>query len=887
MYRIDESNLRFAYSKLKKYVYYYSSSNYLKDKLIEFENKLNQGENLFEKYSIKLNEIAKHTFYPIQNYNFDYIFYPKKDSFEANGDIIELKEVNAFIDMDIMFYLNDILFCFELYDAYQSIEEKHFFGNLLDRHLNRIDKEKLLENNMLFDPYWGNYQKWKKVISNASKNINGQEAALIKFDFKRCYYNTTFKLKDFLKRHNIDYRNPIVNISLNVYRLFSSKIYKLLEKTKEHQVTLLPLGLPSASIIQNIIFSDFDKKIVNNKSVLAYSRYVDDVLILINKNMNELKELAEIIDDIEISNNIISINVSNDLTKKLEINTNKVEIKKGISFSNLKNKLKSITGPSLVDFYDEEMSENSVVSGYFYDFDDQRSIKKTINKYFEYELKDTALDKFLSSIRTIDMLNAYSCWNKILYIFKDNNYKQNFIAKVSEAINKVHYTNNDSFFSNKLISDENIRKTLRNELRVSNEIINDRSYYLFNVTQNDIFDCIKLAIEERKIYFPIFIKIEYIELFLCLNYEISQKILLESKKLFYKINNIELNDKHPANNTTINVAVDTDRILSDNQYVVKEEYSKFYIFKLKQALMERQNYIKVGIMSAKIPIVDIKNNRYSKNMPFSTLMKSIKTAKKNKANYLVMPECCILFKDVIKVINYCSKNKISLIAGIQHYENRGEAVNFIVIYDNKLKIALLKEKNYYPYEEKLLLAEIGLKSKAPSQPYYFLIDDGLCTYSTMTCFEATNIRDRAFFNGKINVMFMPVYNKDTNYFSDIIGSFSRDTSAFVVQANNSEYGDSRITGPMDSLHKDIVKLKGGENCFIVVGTLDLKKMIDKHEFMEKIETEIDGLFSSSTRASKGVKTEIDRIRKEIKSNKESNEFKPLSAGCVFGKRKDV
>lgn len=159
MYRIDESNLRFAYSKLKKYVYYCSSSNYLKDKLIEFENKLNQGENLFKKYSIKLNEIAKHTFYPIQNYNFEYIFYPKKDSFEANGDIIELKEVNAFIDIDIMFYLNDILFCFELYDAYQSIEEKHFFGNLLDRHLNRIDKEKLLENNMLFDPYWGGLSK--------------------------------------------------------------------------------------------------------------------------------------------------------------------------------------------------------------------------------------------------------------------------------------------------------------------------------------------------------------------------------------------------------------------------------------------------------------------------------------------------------------------------------------------------------------------------------------------------------------------------------------------------------------------------------------------------------------------------------------------------------
>lgn len=146
----------------------------------------------------------------------------------------------------------------------------------------------------------------------------------------------------------------------------------------------------------------------------------------------------------------------------------------------------------------------------------------------------------------------------------------------------------------------------------------------------------------------------------------------------------------------------------------------------------------------------------------------------------------------------------------------------------------MKEKNYYPYEEKILLAKRGMQPLI-KEPYYFIIDNGIIKYSTMTCFEATNIRDRAFMNDKIDVLFIPVYNKDTTYFSNIISSLSRDISGFIIQANNSEYGDSRITGPMNSYSKEIVQLKGGENNYVVVGTLDFEKMHNKHKEMNDIE----------------------------------------------------
>lgn len=37
MYQINEENLKYAYGKLKKYIYYYNSSNYLKNRIINIE----------------------------------------------------------------------------------------------------------------------------------------------------------------------------------------------------------------------------------------------------------------------------------------------------------------------------------------------------------------------------------------------------------------------------------------------------------------------------------------------------------------------------------------------------------------------------------------------------------------------------------------------------------------------------------------------------------------------------------------------------------------------------------------------------------------------------------------------------------------------------------
>ncbi len=51
----------------------------------------------------------------------------------------------------------------------------------------------------------------------------------------------------------------------------------------------------------------------------------------------------------------------------------------------------------------------------------------------------------------------------------------------------------------------------------------------------------------------------------------------------------------------------------------------------------------------------------------------------------------------------------------------------------------------------------------------------------------------------------------------------RDLHAFVVQANTSFFGDSRVTGPYDRDSKDIFKIKGGDNDHVVIGTVNFGK----------------------------------------------------------------
>lgn len=317
--------------------------------------KLSKNPDIFKDYSKELTEISSINYKMLKDYDINYVVYPKKDNIELDDfGNTSIKNVNLFIDMDIMFYLNDILFSFELYEIYKNTNTNLFFGNKLDKKLERIAKP--LENNLLFDNYWPNYNSWKNEIS---KDITAKEiknSTLIKIDFQRCFYQTRFNFKKFLETNNIDINNPIVKIAINIYRLYSSKIFLLKGEKKENEIVQLPLGLPSALIIQNILFSSFDTAVSQHKKVLKYSRYVDDILILIDDQISTKRKFANLFEGIIYldHNQQLFVNVDSNFLDPLKLNNKKIELKNAQSVITLKNEIERITLPSMMDFLEEE-----------------------------------------------------------------------------------------------------------------------------------------------------------------------------------------------------------------------------------------------------------------------------------------------------------------------------------------------------------------------------------------------------------------------------------------------------------------------------------------------------------------------------------------------------
>jgi hypothetical protein len=58
----------------------------------------------------------------------------------------------------------------------------------------------------------------------------------------------------------------------------------------------------------------------------------------------------------------------------------------------------------------------------------------------------------------------------------------------------------------------------------------------------------------------------------------------------------------------------------------------------------------------------------------------------------------------------------------------------------------------------------------------------------------------------------------------LIESAALDVHAYTILVNNRSYGDSRIRVPAKNLNRDLARVRGGENDFVVAATLDIKEL---------------------------------------------------------------
>lgn len=185
--------------------------------------------------------------------------------------------------------------------------------------------------------------------------------------------------------------------------------------------------------------------------------------------------------------------------------------------------------------------------------------------------------------------------------------------------------------------------------------------------------------------------------------------------------------------------------------------------------------------------------------------------------FLVFPELCLPQKWWPGIVRRLGRLGINLVAGLEYRRagTKGLVNEVLIALENKHLPSDLyvfcQGKRAPAWEEEVelrrLLGGIGL---ARSERPRLLFEHGRFSFAALICNELTDIDARAALRGRVDAVIVPEWNRDVGSFSTLVESSSLDIHAFVIQANNRAYGDSRVRSPArQEWLRDVVRVKGG------------------------------------------------------------------------------
>lgn len=265
----------------------------------------------------------------------------------------------------------------------------------------------------------------------------------------------------------------------------------------------------------------------------------------------------------------------------------------------------------------------------------------------------------------------------------------------------------------------------------------------------------------------------------------------------------------------------------ETKHQKENETTRIFNLPTKQSILD---HVVFGLPNLYYSEKDVTKTIFNRYLSFSLtkkiqIIKVLLEAHRKQVNFLIFPELYCPIEWVYDLFNFAKAFGISIIFGSLYLINGKQAHNCIVsllsfqIGKYKYIYPSYREKIHYPYFEKELLASAGYftSNKTPTIDIFRYAHYSL---SNLLCYELTDIYLRNYLKGKIDLLIVPELNKDTNYFSNIIESTTRDLYCFVIQENSAYYGDCRIVGPYDTLHKNKIQFKGGNDTFVVAYEID-------------------------------------------------------------------
>ncbi|VVP08901.1 hypothetical protein PS874_03086 [Pseudomonas fluorescens] len=195
---------------------------------------------------------------------------------------------------------------------------------------------------------------------------------------------------------------------------------------------------------------------------------------------------------------------------------------------------------------------------------------------------------------------------------------------------------------------------------------------------------------------------------------------------------------------------------------------------------------------------------------------------------VVFPEVSVPYAWEAMLVAWARKHRIGVVCGLEHQvDTRGEALNQVLaalpyqtVSGHWACIPIRRLKRFYSPEEEFILLNEGLTIPDNKEPYHLFRWRG-ASFAIYNCFELASIEDRSLFKGKVDFIVASEFNRDVNYFSNVVESAARDLHCYVVQVNDSSFGDSRVVSPSRSEMMNPLRIKGGENLTFLTMSLDL------------------------------------------------------------------
>lgn len=213
---------------------------------------------------------------------------------------------------------------------------------------------------------------------------------------------------------------------------------------------------------------------------------------------------------------------------------------------------------------------------------------------------------------------------------------------------------------------------------------------------------------------------------------------------------------------------------------------------------------------------------------------SYRSSDGGRVNLVVFPEVSVPYSWQAMVVAWARRHDIGFIAGLEHrIDSKKNALNYVFAALPYLSptgqrecVPVRRLKKFYSPHEIFELENQHLKIPGTEEVKFQLFRWRGASFAIYNCHELSSIEHRGIFKGKVDFIVATEFNRDVNYFSNIVEAVARDVHCFVVQVNDSQYGDSRVIVPGSTDVMNPVRIKGGENQTYLVSTLDLKGLRD-------------------------------------------------------------